>query len=81
MDTNKQIEEVAVYAAGEYFTPEFVAREPIESRKITGLGIALSQYTKYDGIDILRIAAAALDDCNYHAECEALLKMIEYLSE
>ena len=81
MNTNKQIEEVAMYAAGEYFTPEFVAREPIESRKIEGLGIALSKYTNYDGVEILRIAAAALEDCNYHAECETLLAMVEELSK
>jgi hypothetical protein len=47
------------------FMPEYVKQAKDEE----ALGIAISQYTEWDGGAILRTLCYALEDANFHGEC------------
>jgi hypothetical protein len=40
------------------------------------LGLMLATHFRWDGVKVLKTAAAALEDANYHGECEQVRKMI-----
>lgn len=67
--------------------PEFtkIAKDVAETTFVEGyeaseeeaLGIALARHFRWDGIALMKMAAAALEDSNYHAEAAKLDEMIE----
>jgi hypothetical protein len=51
---------------------------PIDTRdNLDNIGVALSQGLRWQGDNVLKVAVAALTDCNYHKEAA----MIEEMSE
>ena len=52
----------------------------VEGYKATdeeAMGILLSRFFKWDGVSIMKAAAAGLEDANYHTECAMILRMAE----
>lgn len=43
------------------------------------LGMLLSKFTEWNGLAILTIARYALEDANFHSECEEIDKLIDNL--
>lgn len=43
------------------------------------LGIMISKYFSWNGIEVLKTASSALEDCNYHSENAEIVKMIEHV--
>jgi Fe-S cluster assembly ATPase SufC len=66
--------------AGVAFTEEYIARTPLEERKELGLGMAVSRWTQWDGLMVLRVFHAALEDANFHAEAAHVQAMIDKLN-
>lgn len=75
MDVRAEMQKIAEYKAVEAFTEEYVAKTPLAERVPEALGIALAGWAGWDGTMILKVAAAALEDANYHSEAEILLHM------
>lgn len=40
------------------------------------MGMLISKYFSFDGVACLRVASAALEDCNFHAENQVINQMI-----
>lgn len=51
--------------------------DPTTATDEKALGIMVSQFTSWDGAAILRIAAEALVDANFHSEAEKLQALAE----
>lgn len=51
--------------------------EDYEASEEETLGIALARHFRWDGIALMKMAAAALEDSNFHAEAAKLDEMIE----
>lgn len=75
------IEQAANIAARECFTAEYANTTDIETRKVEGLGIALSQWAEWDGLKLLKVLYAALEDSNFHTENESIQAMIDKLEK
>ena len=56
--------------AAESYVPEWHMKTPAEEREENGLGIALAHYADWDGVKLMRIFMAALEDANFHGEAE-----------
>ena len=61
----------------EAFTAEYRATADPKQIRIQALGIIVSRFTEWDGIDIMKIFAEALDDANFHGEAAQVQTMIE----
>ena len=81
METFKTLDSIAADAAERCFTPSYKAITPLADRKLDGLGIVISQWTKWNGLAIMKIAAAALEDANWHAEAKCLFDKIEAMEK
>lgn len=53
--------------------------DPSTASDEDALGVLISHHTEWDGAAILRIAAFAMEDANFHSEAETLNKMAEAL--
>lgn len=61
--------------ARESLTPEGLAGMDVFDREEIALGLVLAKVTHFDGGAVLRIAAHALEDANFHTEAETLRKL------
>ena len=55
-----------------------------EGKEITedeALGQLVAKFTKWNGVRILEVAATALEDANFHSECEIVEKMAREIEE
>ena len=72
--------EIGINQAKQTFMPEYLVKMPIDEQKEEGLGIAISHWTEWDGLQIMRVFRAALEDANFNsqaAQVEAWIKAIE----
>jgi len=70
---------IAERQAEESFTDDYKTPENLEERKKEGLGIAISIFCEWDGLMIMEIFEAALEDANFHTESAQVSEMIERL--
>ena len=68
IDTKELIGQVADEAAEAVFVEAYRTPETLEFRKLEGLGIRIAQWTRWDGLAIMKIFRAALEDANFHGE-------------
>jgi hypothetical protein len=76
-NADRLIQEAADLKAATAFVTDFIRRDNLKERQVEGLGIAISQWSKWDGIKILHVFYSALSDANFHHEAEQVKKMIE----
>jgi hypothetical protein len=76
MDTKNCIQTAAEFKAETAFTPEYCKPENLQERIVEGLGIAISQWAEWDGIKILEVFHAALEDANFHQEASIIEGLI-----
>ena len=79
MNVKYQIQQVAEDRAQNCFTNDYVKQTPQEDREAEGLGIALAQWAEWDGLKLMRVFYAALEDANFHTEAGMVQAMIEAL--
>jgi len=77
MQTVNHIHAAAEQAATEFFTPEYIREADKYERQEQGLGIAISQWSEWDGLKILRVFRSALEDSNFHTEAAQVEEMIK----
>jgi len=75
-DVPTQLGVIGSQQAREWFTPEFIERSTEREIQIQGLGIALAKWSTWDGLEILKVCYAALEDANFHSEAEKIQEMI-----
>ena len=51
-------------------------RDPIGAETETALGILIARYLKWDGAKILRTAAKALEEANFHSESAVVVALL-----
>ena len=78
MELAKHIEAAAMAAAKKCFAEDYDAQT--YQKKEEGLGIAISQWAKWDGLSIMRVFISALEDANFHTEAAAVSKMLKKAS-
>ena len=59
------------------FTAEYKTPENFVERYHHGLGCAIATHCGWDGIAVMKIFAAALEDANWHSECAEVNKWID----
>lgn len=59
------------------FVPDYQAKATQEE----AAGIMLSQYFEWDGLSLLMVARAALEDANFHSESRVIDEMIKKLEK
>ena len=69
MDTVGALTKIAKYQSVRVFDADFQNDENRKQRENDGLGCAIAHYTEWDGLQIMKIFAAALEDSNFHGEC------------
>jgi len=77
LDYRGLLTQVANHAAEDCFVPRFKREDNLRERQLDGLGIRISQWTKWDGIEVMKILSFALHDANYHHEASAVCKLID----
>lgn len=77
MDIDKLLNDVAEHHATHSFNDDYCTPENWESRKEDGLGMAIAFHCEWDGLAIMRIFSAALEDANFHTESAQVDEMIE----
>jgi len=77
MNAKNMIQTVAGYMAATAFVESYIHEDNLEEREENGLGIAISQWAEWDGLKILYVFHAALEDSNFHDEAEQVLEMIK----
>jgi len=65
MDYKTMLDEVANDAAATVFVKEYQTPETLRERCLGGMGVRLSQWLHYDGLDIMEVLACALEDANH----------------
>ncbi len=53
--------------------------DPSKATDLEALGIMISQYCEWSGVDILQVTYFALEDSNFHTENEIINQLIESL--
>ena len=76
METNALIQTIAEMKARDCFVSGYKA--PQERKEAEALGIAISQWAQWDGLKIMRVFHAALEDSNFHREAGVVDGMIKY---
>ena len=74
---NRKIQGIADYMAQNSFVSSFIRDDNLEQRQEDGLGIAISQWSEWDGLKIMRVFASALEDANFHTECAQVLEWVK----
>lgn len=69
------LQQVAERVSMECFVRQYIREDNREQREEDGLGIRISQWAEWDGAKIMRVAASALEDSNFHKECALLLEL------
>lgn len=76
LDSNDLLDKLAKQKAVECFVKEYITPDTQTERELEGLGIALSQYVKWDGVVLMKILQYALTDANFHSEAVVVNNMI-----
>ena len=70
MNTVNALEKISKYESVRRFNESYCTADNLQQRKIDGLGCAIAHYAGWDGLQIMKIFAAALEDANFHGESE-----------
>lgn len=70
---NEQLKTLIEETKKTAFIPEYQATATDSQT----LGILISQFFEWDGIEIMKAFSSALEDSNFHTENKLVLKMIE----
>lgn len=70
---------IADEAATSCFDADYQTPENLQTRKLSGLGVRISQYCEWDALQIMEIFEAALTDANFHPEAGAVRNWIQKL--
>ncbi len=76
-EAHKMLTHIAARAAKESFTKMYQHPDNFDERCYRGLGCAIAAHAHWDGIRIMEIFAAALEDANWHTECAIVLGWVE----
>ena len=76
MDTSFALKAIAEYQAESTFIDEYKKPNNLQGRMDEGLGCAIAHYCEWDGIQIMKVFQAALDDANFHAESTIIASWI-----
>lgn len=60
------LDSVADFQAANCFVEDYQRPDNLQERREEGLGIAISWWTQWDGLAIMRIFKAALEDSDFH---------------
>lgn len=77
MNTVNALKKIAKYQSSTCFDAAFQSADNLEQRENDGLGCAIAHYSGWNGLQIMQIFAAALEDANFHGECEKVRAWIE----
>ena len=66
----------AAHLAHNVFTDECQSTQDVEWLDVEGLGIAISKWSEWDGVKVMRVFRAALEDANYNTEAALVEDMI-----
>ena len=77
-DENSLLQVIAEYTATNSFTD---GKSDTPDLQDAGLGIAIAQWARWDGIRVLRVAFSALQDANFHHEAAQVDQMLKALYE
>lgn len=77
MEPKQQLEKIAVRNAKNCFVNFTGTEAEIDE----ALGIAISVWAEWDGLKIMRVFHAALEDANFHSEASQVDDMIEKVTE
>ena len=77
MNTVNALEKISKYESVRRFNALYCTTDNLQQRKIDGLGCAIAHYTGWDGLQIMKIFAASLEDANFHGECAKVREWIE----
>ncbi len=72
---NGKLGQMAMAQARRSFYADALARMDKEEQEENGLAILLSNWAQWDGCKLLRVAALALEDANFHDEAGRLSEM------
>jgi hypothetical protein len=73
------LEAIALAQAKDSFKPEYYDKMSHDERVLEGLALAMSHYFRWDGLALLKVAALALEDANFHTESAKISDWIESL--
>ena len=76
MDTVSALTKIAKYQSKMVFDADFQNDANRKQRENDGLGCAIAYYSGWDGLQIMEIFAAALEDANFHGECAKVREWI-----
>jgi len=76
MDTVSALTKIAKYQSKMVFDADFQNDANRKQRESDGLGCAIAHYSGWDGLQIMQIFAAALEDANFHSECAKVREWI-----
>ena len=76
MHTVNMLEKISKYESVRMFNESYCTADNLQQRKIDGLGHAIAHYAIWDGLLIIKIFAASLEDANLHGECEKVREWI-----
>ena len=76
MNTVNALEKISKHESVRRFNESYCTADNLQQRKIDGLGCAIAHYAGWDGLQIMKIFAAALEDANFHGECEKVREWI-----
>ena len=76
MHTVNMLEKISKYESVRMFNESYCTADNLQQRKIDGLGHAIAHYAIWDGLLIMKIFAASLEDANFHGECEKVREWI-----
>jgi hypothetical protein len=77
IDVIKQLTEIGLQQAEETFVSEFFEQNTERDIQIQGIGLALARWSSWDGLEILKVCYAALEDSNFHSENEKIQELID----
>lgn len=77
MNNSDMLRAITERQAEESFTDDYKKPENLEARKRRGLGIAISIFCRWNGLMIMEIFEAALEDANFHTEAAQVSEMIK----
>lgn len=80
MNVTQQLQKLAEYQAVTCFTKSHIKPDNLEERIEDGLGIAISQWSEWDGLKIMRVFFWALEDANFHEDAASVLDMLKKYS-
>jgi len=76
-EQSEQLSAIGEQTARTTFTADFQRRTSLEQLVEQGLGIALSRWSGWDGLKLLRVLYSALEDSNFHKAAEQVQEIIE----